>query len=217
MQLSAKQREAFKVGVPLAVVSVLIVLAVLSRFWLVEWPNFKPVAAVAIFAGFLLGSRWWVWLVPLSILLLSDAFIGFYQWPIMVSVYGSMFLAVGVGMLLARKFRSQGGRPWTCLAGITAGSMAVSLLFFLSTNASVVVAGWYPFTWAGLMQSYQAGLPFLRFALIGDLLFTAGLFGAHFAILAVVSKRRASKRRAAIASYVPLRGTAAAASRSVST
>ena len=83
MQLSANQKVVFK----LSIVGLLIVAAVFSRFWLVDWPNFKPVAAVAIFAGFLLGSRWLVWMVPLLILFLSDWRIGFYDWGVMVSVY----------------------------------------------------------------------------------------------------------------------------------
>ena len=47
MQLSANQKVAFK----LSIVGLLIVAAVFSRFWLADWPNFKPVAAVAIFAA----------------------------------------------------------------------------------------------------------------------------------------------------------------------
>ena len=71
--------------------------AVASRFYLADWPNFKPVVAVALYAGFLLDRRWWTWLVPLLILLLSDLFIGFYDGLLMASVYLSMLAAVGAG------------------------------------------------------------------------------------------------------------------------
>ena len=36
----------------------------------------------------------------------------------------------------------------------------------------------YPRTAAGLMTCYGAGLPFFRHGVIGDLLFTAAMFGA---------------------------------------
>ncbi len=201
MQLSANQKVAFK----LSIVGLLIVAAVFSRFWLVDWPNFKPVAAVAIFAGFLLGSRWLVWMVPLLILFISDWSIGFYVWPVMVSVYLSMLAAVYVGIVLARQFRQKTLGPVQRMAGIAFGSLSVSVLFFLTSNASVVLAGWYPLSWTGFFESYLAGLPFFRFTVMGDLLFTMVLFSSHFAILAVISKRRA-----AIASQLPLMGTAAA-------
>lgn len=201
MQLSANQKVAFK----LSIVGLLIVAAVFSRFWLADWPNFKPVAAVAIFAGFLLGTRWLVWMVPLLILFISDWCIGFYDWPVMVSVYLSMLTAVYVGIVLARQFRQKALGPVQRVAGIALGSLSVSVLFFLTSNASVVLAGWYPLSWTGFLESYLAGLPFLRFTVMGDLLFTMVLFGSHFAILAVISQRRAS-----IASHVPLLGTAAA-------
>ena len=144
-------------------------------------------------------------MVPLLILFLSDWRIGFYDWGVMVSVYLSMLAAVGVGVVLARQFRQKSLGPVQRMAGIAFGSLSVSVLFFLTSNASVVLAGWYPLSWTGFLESYVAGLPFLRFTVMGDLLFTMVLFGSHFAILAVISKRRA-----AIASHVPLLGTAAA-------
>ncbi len=43
-----------------------------------------------------------------------------------------------------------------------------------------VWAAWdmYPRTFAGLMTCYDAGLPFFRHAVVGDLLFTTAMFGA---------------------------------------
>ena len=178
MQLSVKQ----KLAVHLLVVGSLVVMAVLSRFWLADWPNFKPVAAVALFAGFLLGQRWLTWLVPLAILLLSDSLLGFYEWPVMVSVYASMAVAVGVGMILKSRFQERTGIVLR-MAGIALGSFAISIVFFLTTNAAVVLAGWYPLSLTGLVESYVAGLPFLRFTILGDALFSFGLFASYYAVL----------------------------------
>ena len=185
MQLSAKQKLAFTISL----VGLLVVLAVLSRFWLADWPNFKPVAAVALFAGFLLGKRWLAWLVPLAILLLSDCLIGFYEWPVMVSVYASMVMAVGVGMILKSRFQKGTGIARR-IAGIALGSLAISIVFFLTTNAAVVLAGWHPMSLTGFGESYVAGLPFLRYTVLGDALFSFGLFASYYAVLSVVEARQ---------------------------
>ncbi len=190
MQLTANQRVALKLGI----VGLLVAAAVTSRFWLVDWPNFKPVMAVALYAGFLLGRRWWTWLVPLLILLLSDLFIGFYEAVLMGSVYLSMLAAVAAGRVLARRADQQPRGPLGTMVGMGVASLLVSVLFFLTTNAAVVLAGWYPLSVSGLLQSYLAGLPFFRFTLAGDFLFSLLLFSSHFAVLAVAARRRSLAR-----------------------
>ena len=82
-------RRAATVGL---ILLAMVIAAVLSRFVLMDWPNFKPLAAIAIFAGFLC-KRWWVGAASLAIILLvSDAIIGFYELPIMLAVYSSCLL-----------------------------------------------------------------------------------------------------------------------------
>ena len=58
-------------------------------------------------------------------------------------------------------------------------ALAGSVSFFLISNFAVWAA-WdmYPRTVAGLMACYEAGIPFFRHAVVGDLLFTAVMFGA---------------------------------------
>ena len=186
MQLSTKQTFILK----LSVVGLLMGAAILSRFWLVDWPNFKPVMAVALYAGFLLGNRWWTWMVPLMILALSDLFIGFYDGLLMASVYLSMMVAVGAGQALARWTGRREWRPLGTMVGMGVAALLVSVVFFLTTNAAVVLAGWYPRSLSGLTQSYLAGLPFFRFTLAGNCLFSLLLFTSHFAVQAIVVHRR---------------------------
>lgn len=64
---------------------------------------------------------------------------------------------------------------------IGAAAVAASLVFFVVTN----FLSWlgqslpYGYSLSGLADCYVAAIPFYRGTLAGDLIFTAGLFGAH--------------------------------------
>lgn len=66
-------------------------------------------------------------------------------------------------------------------ARIGAATLGASLLFFAVSN----FASWleqalpYGYSFAGLVDCFAAGVPFYRGTLIGDVAFSAGLFGAH--------------------------------------
>lgn len=130
-------------------------------------PNIAPVAAAALLAGAYL-SRAWAVLLPVIIMAASDSVIGFYDWRIMVAVYASFVLTVGIGMWLREKRTAR---------GIVMASVAGSILFYLVTNAAVwKFSGMYQPTLDGLLLSYNLALPFFRNTLFGDLAFSAGLF-----------------------------------------
>jgi hypothetical protein len=61
---------------------------------------------------------------------------------------------------------------------ILGAALAGSVSFFLLSNFAVwaVWHDMYPMTFAGLMTCYDAGLPFFRRALEGDLIFTSAMF-----------------------------------------
>jgi hypothetical protein len=62
---------------------------------------------------------------------------------------------------------------------ILGSALTGSVSFFVVSNFAVWAA-WdmYPRTVTGLLTCYDAGLPFFRHAVVGDLLFTAAMFGA---------------------------------------
>lgn len=151
----------------IALATSLILLAAVSRLF--DHPaNFTPVAAVALFAGAYLPRKWG-WLVPVVVMLATDAVIGFYDWQVMVVVHGSLVATVFVGYALRRQ-RSVGS--------ILTTSLGASVLFFLATNAAVWAwGGLYDRTAAGLLQSYAMGIPFFKNTLLGDLFYAGFLFG----------------------------------------
>ena len=129
-------------------------------------------AALALFAGVYASraSKWYL-LAPLGAMLASDVFVGFYEWKTMAAVYGSFF-AIGLIGLLVRKYKNAGT--------IALGTLAGSMLFYLTTNFAVwAFSGMYPITLEGLMLSYTMAIPFFKFTLLGDLFYVSLFFGIY--------------------------------------
>lgn len=137
-------------------------------------PNVTPVAALALFAGVYVSKRFG-WCAPLGALLASDFFIGFYDWRIMASVYGSFFAIVAIGWI-ARRAMSAGM--------IFISSLSGSLLFYFITNFAVwLFSGMYPLTAHGLLSSYMMALPFFRNMVFGDFFYAALFFGSYAGVV----------------------------------
>lgn len=168
------------------VITGIIVLAVMSRM-LPHPANFTPLAAIALFAGAYFLDRKWAFVVPVAALFAGDLllqvrywtghaeFPGFY--PDMVFVYGSLLAVSAIGLGLR-------GRVNPLRLG--ASALAGGLVFFLVTNFGVwLTYSMYPKNLMGLMECYVAGLPFYRNAVLGDLVYTAVIFGAFEAVLSL--------------------------------
>lgn len=150
--------------------------------------NVAPVAAAMLCAGALLPRRWAI-VAPLAGSLAADAVIGFDQWPITLTIYGTYLLTWGIGRM-ARGKSGAALRERAAILGL--GSLAGSVLFFLSTNWAVWMwSGLYPASWTGLLHSYVMAVPFFKATLVGDLLFVG--FFAVLAICAQYAGRRVGK------------------------
>lgn len=142
--------------------------------------NFTPVAAVALFAAYYLPKKWSI-LLPLTVLLVSDLFLGFYDLKLMLVVYGC-FLLSGIIGLAVRNNRN--------VLNVITASLASSLGFFIITNLAVwYFSSWYAHNWSGLMQCYALAVPFFRNTLLGDLFFVGILFGSYEMIKIAQLKR----------------------------
>jgi len=161
---------------------VIIAISIATRL-LPHPPNFTPIAALALFAGVYASriSKWYL-LLPLGAMLLSDLFIGFYEWKIMALVYAS-FLIIAVSGLLIRKYKNFGT--------VVLGSLGSAILFYLTTNFAVwAFTGMYAPTFEGLMLSYSMALPFFKFTIAGNLVYAGLFFGAYEAALAFAVQRK---------------------------
>jgi len=136
-----------------------------------HWPNFTPIAAIALFGGTFLKRKELAFLVPVAAMLLSDLIIGFHS--TMLPVYLSFIAIVGFGLILQRRLT---------VVNTVSASLGASILFYLVTNFASWTSGFmpYPMNAAGLIESYIAGLPFLFNGILGDLFYTSVLFGAVY-------------------------------------
>ena len=152
----------------LALVAFLIGFDVAARL-LPHVPGFMPIAATALFAGRTLRIPALAVLVPLIAMALSGMALPGDDWRITLVVFAALAIPALAGML-TRAYR--GAVP------VVATMVSCSLIFFLASNFAVwAFSGMYPATWQGLVQCYVAALPFLDKTVLGDLFWTAILFG----------------------------------------
>ncbi len=156
-------------------IAALVLLAAVLRF-IPHWPNFTPLAAMALFGGTYIKRKELAFLLPIAAMFVSDLFIGFHA--TMIWVYVAFIAIVALGFVLRRNVK---------VVNVVAMSLASSTLFFLVTNFGTWMTQMmpYPMNVAGLMQAYIAGLPFFLNGIMGDLFFCTVLFGSYY----VISKR----------------------------
>ena len=167
----------------LVIFLLLVVLGVLGRWigakndWLGVPPNFTPMAAIGLFAGYFFARRTVALLVPLVAMAISNLTLESYgDWRMAAAVYGSFLVAPLLGRALREKR--------TAIKIVVAATLP-AVFFYLTTNFVhwIVDVGhvhaMYGRDLGGLTACYSAGIPFFRWMLEGDLLFAGLLFGAY--------------------------------------
>ncbi|RLA08470.1 MAG: hypothetical protein DRQ51_02415 [Gammaproteobacteria bacterium] len=154
--------------VPVGVI-IIIALSVLYRL-IPHPPNFTPILSMALFAGCYINNKKLAVLLPLLTMLVSDLLLGFHN--TMIFVYGALFIAVLMGsFFIQNKVK---------IHNVFLTTIMASFVFFIITNFAVWLMGdFYPYNFAGLIQSYLAGLAFWQNAIIGDLFFVFLFFGSY--------------------------------------
>jgi hypothetical protein len=169
-----------KIFTPRFIFIISIIFAAAALRLLPHWPNFTPVAAMALFGGVYFSRKYLAFLVPGVAMLLSDLVLGFHS--SMPAVYTAFALTVFIGMFVARKPK---------FVNIAGAAVLSTILFFLITNfSSWLINPIYPKNFGGLLESYIAGLVFLNDgnvgisffmnSLLGDLFYTGLLFGIFY-------------------------------------
>ncbi len=170
----------------LLVFAFLVALGALTRIYFHQvhsLPNFSPVAAMSLFAGYFFTRRWLAPAVAPIVMLASDSVIGGYEWQMMVVVYFMLSAPSVLGMVMQKLMVMKPGKTTvngTAVASLLACSLSSSIMFFLATNFV-----WWPWcslyekSWSGLLQCYEQGLPFFKYTLGGDLAFGLLLFGVY--------------------------------------
>jgi hypothetical protein len=172
------RKDGNEAGVVALVAVCILLLAgfrVLRAGFLPELPNFSPVAAVAFCGGLFLPGVL-AWIVPISVLFVSDLalamLLGYPAFSSAQFVSWTCILAVvGIGRLLSKASFST-PRFFSALIGS-------GLFFYLVTNTAAWIGNpSYPRGLGGLWMSLTTGLPgfppswmFYRNALVSDLVF----------------------------------------------
>jgi hypothetical protein len=127
---------------------------------------------MALFGGAYFSDRRVAFLVPFLALLLSDFILGLHD--TMVYVYTGFALTVVIGFWIRKNMN---------VARIAIAVVSSSVLFFIISNFGAwFTSGLYPMTVEGLMQAYVAAIPFFQNSLLGNIVFTALLFGGFAAL-----------------------------------
>ena len=163
----------------LVILAVLIALGVAGRL-LPHPPNFTPMAAIALFAGFIFIKRYMAVVAVISTMLLCDYFA---FGSLSVSWFGSksMFV-VYLALLFPIVFKNFLQKKLGVLR-IFGAALASSSVFFLATNFAVwAFSPMYEKTFEGLVLCYTMAIPFFQNTVAGDLIWSGVIFGTYFAL-----------------------------------
>ena len=163
----------------LVILAVLIALGVAGRL-LPHPPNFTPMAAITLFAGFIFIKRYMAVVAVISTMLLCDYFA---FGSLSVSWFGSksMFV-VYLALLFPIVFKNFLQKKLGVLR-IFGAALASSSVFFLATNFAVwAFSPMYEKTLEGLVLCYTMAIPFFQNTVAGDLIWSGVIFGTYFAL-----------------------------------
>lgn len=132
--------------------------------------NVTPIGALGLFAGCHVRKQGFL-LLPVAAAFFADlTTVGIYSVLIMFFVYSGHLLSSLCGRYFVR--------DRTVVMGLPVAVIAASLGFYLLSN----IGNWWvyqPHTWAGLLECYALGLPYLMRTLLGNALYAALFFGVY--------------------------------------
>lgn len=167
-------------------IALLIVFAAFTRLF-PHPENFTALGAMAVFGGAVTKDKKLAFLLPLSVLLLSDICLqlftsrkGFYGTS-QFFVYGAFMLITFLATFIRKK----------SVGNIAFAAVWSALIFFVISNFGVWLASTttYAHNLSGFLACYAAALPFykndlfgnfLLNSIMGNLFFSALLFGAYY-------------------------------------
>jgi hypothetical protein len=154
-------------------IAIAILLAALTRL-VSPIPNFTAIGAMALFGGAMLPGAL-AFIVPVSAMFIADlaleSIYGYGFHSTMFAVYAAILIAIFIGKFVISS---------VSVSRIAGASLISAIIFFALTNLAVWFGStFYPQNFIGLMECYTAAIPFFRNSLLGDLFFSAVLFGGY--------------------------------------
>jgi len=177
---------------------VLSAIFVASLFRLLpHWPNFTPMATIALLGGVYLSNRFFAFLVPLVAMVISDIltvvlinfrYISLEDYFTTPSTYITYFAFAVITMLgfvlkgrdseTSTDITTSGKKNFPVLsAKLASVSVAAAVLFFIISNFGAWTYNGLPKTLNGLITTYDLGIPFFGNFLLGTLVYNFLFFG----------------------------------------
>lgn len=163
----------------------MILIAAFSR--LIPHPsNFTAIGAMALFGSAFYGKKYLAILAPLAAMWLSDlainnilyaeyneGFVWFQSFQIYTLIPILLITILGLGLFKNLSVKK-----------IAIGSVSAPIIFFLVSNFGTWMSPYslFPKTFAGLIETYVAGVPFLANDFVGTFLFSTVMFGSYYFI-----------------------------------
>lgn len=164
-----------------------IVIACIFRL-IPHYPNFTPMAAIAMLGGAYIASGVWKFAVPLLAMLVSDYITvttinaqwttpaKYFTSPETVLVYFSVVLMTVVGIWYGK--HKQSLLNGTQAARLGFASFTSALVFFLVSNFGTWVSGHgLGMNFSGLIGTYALGIPFFGYTIAGNVVYAFLFFG----------------------------------------
>jgi hypothetical protein len=179
----------------------MIFIAAFSRL-IPHLPNFTAVGAMALFGSAYFSKKYLAILAPIIALWISDlainnivyaeyneGFVWFQSYQLYTFL--PIILITILGFVLFKKVSP---------AKVLTGSIASSLIFFAVSNFGTWLSPFSLFTKdaTGLLNTYVAGLPFLRNDFVATVLFSTVLFSSYYLLTKTFPKLSLNKKVSAI-------------------
>jgi hypothetical protein len=186
------------------IILVLSAIMVAAIFRLIpHWPNFTPMAAIALAGGALVTNRFLGFVLPLAAMFISDLLTVVlinYQWTTPAEYFtspetGLVYLSIVAMTALGAWF---GSRNYSKSTTENSGkfferkfstdllnvSFLSALVFFLISNFGTWISAHslMPKTFAGLLATYELGIPFFGYNLLGNVFYSFLMFGFFHAV-----------------------------------
>jgi len=158
--------------------ALLVLLGVVSRI-IAHIPNFTPILSIALMSSLYIKNRLII-LIPISIMLISDLFIGSHitaPW-----IYFSILVICLIGYFVKNNIHN-----------IFLYSIVSSILFFIISNFGVWFSGGYTYSLEGLILCYTMAIPFFKNTLISTILFSTLIYLLYNAINLLIKRSQSNK------------------------
>ena len=148
------------------------------------WANFSPIGAMGLFGGAYFNSKWKAFAFPLLTLFVSDLIINIFifdgKYGVLYSgwyvIYSIFALIVFYGKWMIQKVAVK-NVLLACIVAAVSHWLLADFTVWLGGGTDLRTMMPLAKNWAGLLQCYAQGVPFMRNFLLSNLVYSGILFG----------------------------------------